>query len=718
VFGRRRRTGFESLATWLKRRAARAGEYVAVEDALLAGRFPRYALRRLAAFVLARGWGVALHILELTWLAQVFSAKPFIASLALQNATLIIDAWLFGALEGLRRRSRELGPGNDATALATRWLTVAIWSAVVIMAVPLGRAAWDFLAEENTPSLFHVYAMVCALRLAADVVLRTYYSGVFAHHRVYRPLWTPLVSPTVIVGITLLLWAPLAGWGFPIALAASVGVSRALLFMYTRRAYRFRRIPAPRWRLRWTRRARPRPRSDKDARVNRRLIRDAVLGGAANTTTRLGAVVLLAAVIPSLTRSDVFENEAPAVEPFAFALHVAAPLLYIASQWGLVFYHDWKRVEGELAETLAHHLHRRILVTAVVVAIFSWAAASGLVLVWVPLIEAWLTLAALFPGMLGLSIWTALQLRGFARGEFVRQVASASAMLLVLWLALSATFLGTDTWYVALAAGPWAAIALDAVFGLFRRPPAIGEVESLAAWERTLRATRVSVTVWEARAVQGPARVVTRITSMLADRGAVVRTNKGILWFECAPFTPRDEWLRAGAGALVFLEGGGPAAPGGVHGARLEASGRLGRPSAPDLEALTRAFMRRFPDGLVLHVGRAAPRSFLALAASVRQGIWRDALRTQRAMRSRSGWFVTVFAPKGTTEVVFATPRPVTSEAAAGWYAELAPFNWRQAATAADRSGRDPERDLEEGPDRGTRGGKVAEEGEAGLSEP
>ena len=680
MLGFAERTGFEALATWLKRRAARAGEYVAVEDALLAGRFPRYALRRLAAFVIARGWGVGLHVIELTWLAQVFSAKPFIASLALQNVTLIIDAWLFGALEGLRRRSRELGPGNDASALTTRWLTVAIWIAVAVVAIPVGRALWGFIADENTPSLFHVYAMVCALRLAADIVLRTYYSGVFAHHRVYRPLWTPLVPPTVVVALTLLLWAPLAGWGFPIALAASVAVSRALLFVYTRRAYRFRRIPRPHWRLRWTRKRRPkeRPEDPAEQAARKRLLRDAFLGGAANTTTRLGAVVLLAAVIPSLARPDVFENEAPAVEPFAFALHVAAPLLYIASQWGLVFYHDWKRVEGELAETLAHHLHRRILITAVAVAICSWAAASGLVLVWVSSSDAWLTLAALFPGMLGLSLWTALQLRGFARGEFVRQAASASAMLLVLWLALSATFLGTDTWYIALGAGPWAAIALDALFGLFRRPPAIGEVESLAAWERTLRATRVPVTVWEARAVQNASRVVTRITAKLAERGAVVRTNKGLLWFERAPFTPREEWLRAGAGALVSLEGGAPAEPGAIQSARLEASGRLGRPTAPDLGVLAASFTRRFPDGLVLHVGRSAPRSFLALAASVRQGIWRDALRSQRAMRSRSGWFVTVYAPHGATRVVFATPRPVTSDAAAGWYAELAPFGWRQ----------------------------------------
>lgn len=670
----RRRTGRESLTRWLEVRAARGLQYLAVEDALLAGSFARYAFRRLAAFVLARGWGIALHIVELTWLAQVFSAKPFIASLALQNATLVIDAAYFGALEGLRRRARELGPGTDAAVLTTRWLTVALWFALAIVVFPVGRAAWHWAADEDSPSLFHVYALVCALRLGLDVVLRTYYSGVFAHNRVYRPLWTPLVPPTLVIGITVLLWGPIGGWGFPIALAASVAVSRALLFVYTRRAYRFRRIPAPHWRLRW------RSKSAKSRPIEWRMLRDALLGGVANTTTRLGGVVLLAAVVPSLSRPDLFEDEAPAVEPFAFALHLAAPLLYIAGQWGLVFYHDWKRVEGELAETLARHLHRRILVTAVVVALFSWASASALVLVYVKLDESWLTLSALLPAMLGLSVWTALQLRGFARGEFVRQVASALAMLFVLWLALSATFLGTDAWYVALAAGPWAAVALHEVLGLARQRPRTGEVESIAAWDRAVRATRGDVVLWEAQSSQYPKRVAARIAAKLGDRGALVRSANRLFWFERAPFTPRDEWLRTAAGALESLDGGAPPAPGAVQVKALEARGRLGRPDEePALDQASAAYTRLFPEGFVLHIGRPSPSRFLGLEPTVRQAIWRDALRSQRGMRSRSGWFVTAYAPHGTTEVLFATPRPVKSEEAAAWYAHLAPLGWRHA---------------------------------------
>jgi len=686
-----RRTGKEALEAWLRRRAAHAGQVVAVEEALLAGRFGRYALRRLTAFALARGWGIALHVVELTWLASVFSAKPFIASLALQNVTLVIDALFFGALEGMRRRLRELGPSTEGAAIVTRWLTVSMWLAVAALFLPLGRLVWQWGEDQVAPSLFHVYAIVCVVRLAADLVIRTYYSGVFAFFRVYRPLWTPLVPPTVVVVGTVVLWSRLAGWAFPVALLAAVVVSRALLFVYTRRAYRLRRVPRPRVRpwLRWR---------SRDATPWRQL-RDAALAGLANTSTRLGGLVLLAAIVPSLARADVFEEEGGAVEPFAFALHLAAPLLFLASQWGLVFYHDWKRLEDDVAEALAAHLHRRLLLTAAVIGVVTWASAVGLISLWIPLEESAFTLAALLPGMLGLSLWTALQLRGFARGEFKRQLASALAMLLVVWLALSATMLGTATWYLALGLGPWVAIALHAVLARFRSPRAHGELHSVEAWVEALRASRSPVRVWQARSVLRPARVGVRIAEALGERGALVRSGARLLWYErgeraggegAGGARDRAAWLRHASGALTELRGSDPA-PGAEQVERLASEGRLVGPSEVRLEELRAAHAGIFPEGIVLEVGGPAPPAFLVLTPAERQAIWRDAMRFQRQGRSRSGWFVTVVGVREAggagREVLFAARRPVTSEQARGWYAALAPCAWRVSAAGVGKPG-------------------------------
>ena len=671
----RSRTGAEALSAWMAARRSHAGKVVAVEEALLAGRFPRYALRRVTAFLLARSWGIALHVVELTWLAHVFSAKAFVASLALQNATLVLDAWFFGALEGMRRRVRALGAGSDAAALTARWLTGAIWMALAIAVVPTGRLLFGWASGERTPTLFHVYAIVCGLRLAADVVLRTYYSGVFAHHRVYRPLWTPLLPPTITVGVTALLWSRIAGWAFPVALLASLVASRGVLFVYTRRAYRLRRVQPPRWRF-----VPRRPKLDLP------LLRDAVLAGLANTTTRIGGVVLLAAVIPSLAThgGGLFDDDTMEVEPFAFALHLASPMLFVAGQWGLLFYHDWKRLEGELAESLARHLHWRLLVTACIVAVVTWGSASALVLVYTPWDETWPTLLALFPAMLGLSIWTALQLRGFARGEFGRQVASAAAMLLALWLALSSSFLGPVTWYLALAGGPWVAVALHVLLGLRGSRGAVGEVSLVATWVASLQKTRGDVHVWDAHVAQRPAYVAARIGEALGDRGAVVRAGNQLLWFERgaepaserARFTERATWLRLGGGSLVTLVDRG-AATGPAHRAALEKDERIGRPNPAPVNSLEQVYASLFPGGFVLRVGRRPPPPFERLEPTIRQAIWRDGLRNQRRIRGRSAWFVTTFAPVGPAEILFVTPRPVTSEEAQAWHAQIAPYNWR-----------------------------------------
>ncbi|HVJ92194.1 MAG TPA: hypothetical protein VM580_20480, partial [Labilithrix sp.] len=330
----RRRTGADELARWLKKHAARPRSIFALEEALLSGRFAVYAARRLLAFFLSRAWAAALHIVEFTYLAEIFSARPFVASLALQNVAMVVDALYWGALEALRRRLRELGPGSEAAALTTRWMATGAWAGGAIVVVPVARAAWSWHLAGNAPSILEAYALVCALRLAADIVLRTYYSGIFAHQRVHRPAWSTLVGPLLLVFVTVLCWDALAGWSFPIALVVSVAGSRALLCVFSARAYRAARIPSPSLRLV--------PRRLKFAGANHR---DVVLAAIANVSTRMGGLVLLAAVIPSLAAGDAFAEVD--VSPFAFAVHLAAPLLFMTSQWSGVFYHDWKRLESE-----------------------------------------------------------------------------------------------------------------------------------------------------------------------------------------------------------------------------------------------------------------------------------------------------------------------------------------------------------------------------------
>ena len=671
------------LTAWLRARAAR-DRLVVLEEALLGGAFWRFALRRLAVFGFARGWATALHLLELTFLIEIFAARPFVASLALQNATLIVDAFWWGALEALRRRLRAIGPRTDAQVLTTRFLTVAMIAGLLGFCVPLARLAWHWRAG-NPPGMLDAYALVCLLRLALDLVLRALYSGVYAYGRVHRPAWSAPLAPTLLVGMTVALWPWWGGWSFVAALLVSVLASRALLLRFTLRGYRNARVPLPAWRVRrWGRR-----------RFDWRLVGDSALAGTANLTTRLASVVLLATVIPSLSQGSADDD----LQLLAYVLHLAAPLILVTCQWGFIFYHDWKRLEAEVAAVLARRLHAGLLAVAAAVAVVAWGATVLLVLVftgwrWAPVSSV---LGALGPTYLGLSLWTALQLRGFSRGEFSAQAVSAGVVIGAGALVGGASFAPT-VWYWALAGCPWLAIGAHALLAGWWRAPRSRAAASLDGWVSLLEDARGPLRVWRARLAGGRTRaVVEEIRAALPAHGSVVCWRGWLLVFESEPGAGHAAWLIRCAGLLTRLES--LSTLDGVSAAReLVRVGWLAAPAdvgaGVDVgEALAQEHARLFPGGFTLRVGQRPPPVFAALSGEIRQAIWRAAIRRATGARhhpspASAQWRVTALAPEGRLTQVFVAPRagaPADGGGAAAspehaWAERLRRATWQIAA--------------------------------------
>jgi len=671
-------SGQARLSAWLR---ARTGDrVVALEQALLGGTFWRFAFRRLWVFFFARGWATALHVVELTFLAEIFSARSFVASLALQNATLVIDAFWWGALEGLRRRIRSIGMRAEAQVLTTRYMTLAFWIGLAGCGVPIARAAWRWHGGE-APTMLDAYALVCLVRLALDMVLRAFYSGVYAYGRVHRPAWAAPAAPTILVGTTVVLWPWLAGWSFVPALLLSVLGSRALLAWFSLRAYRFAHVPLPAWRWRWWGRA-----------VDFRLIGESALAGTANLTSRLASVVLLGAVLPSLGVADA------EVQLLAFVLHLSAPLILVTTQWGFIFYHDWKRLEADSAAVLARQLHRGLLAVGVAVAIGAWGATVLLVrgfagAQW-PLVAP--IVHALLPAYLGLSIWTALQLRGFSRGEFVSQALSAAVVIggvVAGGLAIGTVGGGMPAgdvrvWYFTLAACPWIAVVAHEFLARGLGTPDARAATTLNAWVQRLRRQRRPVAVWRAR-LAGPraAALAVEVGRLLASRGQVLAWRGWLLAFERGPGRPRDEWVVRCAGLVTVFEHLHSSS--GAHAVDdLVALGWLAPPvREAAAAALAREHERVFPGGFTLHVGHRPPAAFRALPADVRQAIWRDAIRRvaggrHRASAASPAWQVSAFAPGGGLTHVFVRPRVVDGvpDRAAderAWAARLQQSSWR-----------------------------------------
>ena len=689
-------SGQARLAARIRAWAAR-DRVAALEEALLGGTFWRFALRRLSVFAFARGWATALHVVELTFLSEIFAARPFVASLALQNATFVADAFWWGALEGLRRRLRAAGIRADAQRSTTRYMAVAFAAGLVGCLVPLARMGWRWRAG-TAPTMLDAYAFVCLLRLAIDMVLRAFYSGVYAYGRVHRPAWSAAVGPTIVVGATLALWRWLGGWSFVAALLASVIVSRGLLLRFTLRGYRLARVPLPRWRWpgwRWRRRSRAA--SARARAIDWQHVGKSALAGTANLTTRLASVALLGAVVPSLG------SDGGDVQLLAYVLHLAAPMVLVTSQWAFIFYHDWKRLEADVAAVLARTLHRALLAVAAVIAAVAWIVTAGLVLAFV----VWATgasfapvapvLVALAPMYLGLAIWTALQLRGFSRGEFVAQALSAAVVIGAVAVAAAASLAPADpyTWYWILAACPWLAVGAHALLARWLPAPPLQSAGTLDGWIALLRARRDPIVIWRGRLAAGarPRSVADEIRRQLTARDAASCWRQWLFCFEGAPGPGRGYWLVRCAGLLAGFDTR-PISGGATAVTELVRLGWLSPPEpALDAAALEREHARLFPGGLVLRVGRRPPAAFAALAADVRQAIWRDAIRRvaggrRRASPASDAWHVTAFAAAGRLSHVFLAPRdpraiadPSRALCRRSWALLLQRAAWRVPAT-------------------------------------
>jgi hypothetical protein len=350
-----------SLRAYIRKQGAKGARRPSIEDVLLGGRFSTYAIYRLAVFMVARCLGTVTHVLELTVLLSLFSSKRLIASFAVQQGMVLALAFFWGCLEVMRVSVREETAKTQMIRRVEHWLSWALWLGIVVTVVP--AAGVVFLAATGPqPPVLGAYVAVCSLRLGVDLVTRTYYSGVWALGRVHRPVFSILIAePIGLVGVVL-TYRLLGLYAFLLGLVATTAISRGLALYYTRRAYRLLRMPSPRFGL--FRFARRLPGSASPLTV--------LKGGAANLTTRLASVLVLATLIGPLVAEVSYT-------PLVLGLQVSAVLLGATTYYTQVFYHDFKRLEADAFVRLRKRLERRLLPTALAVGTLLWAL-SALVL--------------------------------------------------------------------------------------------------------------------------------------------------------------------------------------------------------------------------------------------------------------------------------------------------------------------------------------------------
>lgn len=649
------------LDAWLRERASRDQKIPLVESALFAGRFGAYTFFRLRLFALRTIVATLTHVARLTLLWAAFSRETFVQLLLFEAAVGLAGSFWWGALEPMRDHVRRLhrnGRTHLVRQFLERWLAVALIAAGIVI---VAGAVWVALR----PAPFDpaaLYGVALFIRLALQIVTRTYHSGLYALRRVYRPSWAVIGVEVALIAVVIAAW-PLAGaWALPGGLMAAAIIGAMLTWHFTRRGFVFFGV-TPRW-------------ASREAWRGRWHVpwRELVAAGLSYAMVKFDAVLVFA----------LFKEEPaqPGVIELFMLFFAISPAIQAGVDWAQLFYFDLKRLDHPTLAALLNQYRRYVGRVAWAMGIASWLLACVTVsIVYLRTLTS--IYALLLPLFLSRSLAAAAQIQAFSARRYGTLLATAS-----LWLVVFAVISRVPDVLARLTILSLASVAVAVV--LTRVKPAnmvrerfVGVLEWLHLLAGVQGRVRVGSAIIRptrrrtarrgdaARNNGGAERVFARrLARHLAEGGAVTCLPEGrIAWFEPAADA------RLGGPSMAVLSGGlvqrtydtvehpdGSAALRGawrdqgldaVFGrAELDVTFEL---SIGDLEE---RFRQWFPDGSVIAPGAPSPTA-ADLPAAWRRLILRDATRFMARLEpaANSPVDVTALCLRGQLHRVFVVRR-------------------------------------------------------------
>lgn len=583
----------EVLATAERRHGARWS----YEEAVIGGRFAGYAFHRLRGFVLATLIGHGTHVLELwlflSFLATQLSHRALRIKLVL---SLVSGSW-WGALELQRRALRRRDQAQEAVRLQNGWVTLGVLLSMCVCVYAFVRA---LLAHDLSTNVTEALVLSWLLRLAIELPVRAYYSGVYARGRVWRPLVLSPAIEALGLFVAYLAFSAIGGVGLVLGSLATSLAAQGVTLWLSRRQYLERDLPPPRisWRafIRLTR------------SIDGKALALACVGGASLRIGELFALVYL------LRRSFVAEEP---IEIFVF-FYLAAPALTTSIGWLQTFYPDLVRCADERLAILRRRFLRALVVTGLGVGLFAWlVGALPLTFFHIASFTEWLLFVPLF---MALPIFAVAQMDDFSAGRFVTMAARSAALASVatVFARLLRRYAETLEWpatIVGMSAAIGAALIIGALFArLFshlsaRRVPA--DHRQLDRWlVRQKRPFDVVLLRFSGLSFSDAAAVLAEVPTPLAFvplRGVIAVLLDPNAAFDPSPF------VVASAGQLTDVQ----------------------RIPCPNGEVAVALFDRPQPPigpGIVVDLQTKTPQEFLDLDAALRQTVLRSAIsgRTPR----------------------------------------------------------------------------------------
>ncbi len=509
----------KEVRSWLRAYRRRLERLPTLEAALLGDGAVRYAAYRLRYVLVRAVLRTSFRLAELGLFASAFPFEILGPVLVARSVLLASGGLWWGALETLRHDVSSLsrrGRTAEASQRIAQWLGAALAVSLLVLAA---AGLWVGFGPSPFQSfnVVDVYVLGCALRWGADVLARTYHSGVYGVRRVYRPAWSLLLVDLADIAALGLCYWWIGPWGLGVAMGVGGMVRAALSVAFTRRVYRQLKLVAgqvPTW-MRALLRGKWSP-------------RDSLRFALGNAVAQIDALLVLALISAPGNPSGALL--------LAALFFVLSPLQSASFAWARLFYFDFKRLEGWGSPFLLKQFERFLANVA-------W---------WVPAPIGIVTLglmAALWRGpyvILTLELVALSAVRSWLSLVHIRAYSLAdhrylAKLLLGMFLVLGVTLLGARL-EPELSLG---ILVVSAALGLLL----LGRsVRPLAASHRTL----VGPSTWvaELAATRAPVRLgLARVDRRLTTVGRVIKavrpaldgavvariTRDTFVWFEIDP---------------------------------------------------------------------------------------------------------------------------------------------------------------------------------------
>lgn len=383
--------------SWLEQQLRRK-RGTTLDAALLGGQADSYAWIRLRLLLPRALLRTVLHALEFATLTRNFPFEFLIPLFALRALPAMLSGFHWGALETLRIRVRGDARARPARAQAATetWLawTLGIsMAATALVCLAIGSAE----SEESGPlGIYGSFAVLTALATSLELYARTYYAGVYALGRAYRPPWAFFLPECLEISVLVLSQETFGPFALHLAMITGCLLRNALTLYYARRAYDARSLPVPHpFRIGRLKRF---PRQDAVTAVRHAF---SILP---QQFDRMFLLALLHA--PMLASSAL---------PLAAPYYVLRPIFSLAQSWPRVFFPDFVRVHASnvpVLRTRFLRIMRRIsFATGAASALLACAASAALFGLGGLLASLWFV-----PLCLTRSAFSLMQVRDFAFG--------------------------------------------------------------------------------------------------------------------------------------------------------------------------------------------------------------------------------------------------------------------------------------------------------------